>query len=38
VVVLVLLTLFVGAILAPKYGTDSRPGFTGRPDWRGRGA
>ena len=36
--VIALLALFVGAVLAPKFGVDSRPGFTGRPDWRGRGA
>ena len=36
--VLALLALLVGAVLAPKFGIDSRPGFTGRPDWRGRGA
>jgi hypothetical protein len=36
--VLVLLSLLVGAVLAPRYGVDTRPGFTGRPDWRGRGA
>ncbi len=35
---LVLLALLVGAFLAPKHGVDTRPGFTGRPDWRGRGA
>jgi hypothetical protein len=33
-----LLALLVGAVLAPRYGIDSRPGFNGRPDWRGRGA
>lgn len=33
-----LLALLVGAVLAPKFGVDTRPGFTGRPDWRGRGA
>jgi hypothetical protein len=36
--VLALLALLVGAVIAPKFGVDSRPGFTGRPDWRGRGA
>ena len=36
--ILVLTALFVGAFLAPKHGVDSRPDFTGRPDWRGRGA
>ncbi len=35
---LALLALLVGAVVAPKFGVDSRPGFTGRPDWRGRGA
>jgi hypothetical protein len=35
---LALFALLVGAVLAPKFGVDSRPGFTGRPDWRGRGA
>ena len=33
---LVLLALVVGAALAPRFGTDSRPQFTGRPDWRKR--
>jgi hypothetical protein len=33
---LVLLALLVAAALAPRYGTDSRPGFNGRPDWRNR--
>jgi hypothetical protein len=36
--VLVLFALLAGAALAPKHGVDTRPGFTGRPDWRGRGA
>jgi hypothetical protein len=30
----VLLGLLVAALLAPRYGADSRPEFTGRPDWR----
>jgi hypothetical protein len=33
---LVLLALFVAAVLAPRFGVDSRPEFTGRPDWRNR--
>ena len=33
---LVLFGLLVGALLAPRFGVDSRPGFTGRPDWRNR--
>jgi hypothetical protein len=33
---LVLLALLVGAAMAPRYGTDSRSQFTGRPDWRAR--
>ncbi len=36
--VLVLLALLVGAALAPRHGIDSRPQFTGHPDWRGHGA
>jgi hypothetical protein len=35
---LVLLALLVGAALAPRFGVDSRAEFTGRPDWRNRGA
>ena len=31
---LVLLGLLVGALLAPRYGADSRPEFNGHPDWR----
>jgi hypothetical protein len=31
---LVLLGLLVAALLAPRYGTDSRPEFSGHPDWR----
>lgn len=34
----VLLVLLVGAVFAPRHGVDSRPEFTGRPDWRGEGA
>jgi hypothetical protein len=34
---LILIALLVGAALAPRYGVDSRPGFSGRPDWRPRG-
>ena len=33
-----LIALLAGAALAPRLGVDSRPGFNGRPDWRGRGA
>jgi hypothetical protein len=33
---LVLIALLVGAAVAPRLGTDSRPEFTGRPDWRNR--
>ncbi|MEY2416413.1 MAG: hypothetical protein QOH53_1747 [Ilumatobacteraceae bacterium] len=33
---LVLIVLLVGAAVAPRLGTDSRPGFTGHPDWRNR--
>lgn len=33
---LVLLALVVASVLAPRYGVDSRPEFTGRPDWRNR--
>jgi hypothetical protein len=31
---LVLIALLVSAALAPRFGVDSRPGFTGRADWR----
>jgi hypothetical protein len=32
---LVLIALLVSAALAPRFGADSRPGFTGHhPDWR----
>jgi hypothetical protein len=31
---LVLIALLVSAALAPRFGVDSRPGFTGHPDWR----
>ncbi len=31
---LILLALLVAGSLAPRYGVDSRPEFTGRPDWR----
>jgi hypothetical protein len=34
--VLMIVALLVGAALAPWFGVDSRPGFTGRPDWRNR--
>ncbi len=34
----ILLGLLVSAALAPRYGVDSRPQFSGRPDWRGRRA
>lgn len=33
---LILIALLVGAALAPRYGVDSRPEFTGHPDWRSR--
>lgn len=33
---LVLLALLAAAVLAPRLGIDSRPEFTGRPDWRNR--
>jgi hypothetical protein len=33
---LILLALLVAAVLAPRYGVDSRREFTGRPDWRNR--
>jgi hypothetical protein len=33
---LVLIALLAGAALAPRFGADSRPDFTGRPDWRNR--
>jgi hypothetical protein len=33
---LILLALLVASVLAPRHGVDSRPGFTGRPDWRNR--
>ena len=35
---LVLITLLAGAALAARFGVDSRPGFSGRPDWRAKGA
>lgn len=38
VVILMLVALLVVAALAPKYGTDSRPGFSGHPDVRHRDA
>lgn len=31
---LLLLGLLVGALLAPRFGADSRPEFSGHPDWR----
>lgn len=34
----ILLALLVGSVLAPRFGVDSRPEFTGRPDWRNRAA
>lgn len=34
----ILFALLVGSVLAPRFGVDSRPGFTGRPDWRKPGA
>ncbi len=33
---LILIALLAGCALAPRYGADSRPGFSGRPDWRNR--
>jgi hypothetical protein len=33
---LILIALLVGGALASRYGVDSRPGFSGRPDWRNR--
>ncbi len=30
----VLIAILVAALLAPRFGVDSRPGFSGRPDWR----
>ena len=30
----ILVVLLVSAILAPKYGVDSRPEFNGHPDLR----
>ena len=35
---LVLIALLAGAALAARFGVDSRPDFTGRPDWRTPGA
>ncbi len=35
---LILLALFIGSVLAPRYGVDSRPEFRGQPDWRNRHA
>lgn len=32
----VLIALLVGAAVAPRHGAESRPEFTGRPDWRNR--
>ena len=32
--ILILVATLVGAALAPRRGVDSRPGFSGRPDWR----
>jgi hypothetical protein len=36
VAALMLIALLVGALLAPRYGAESRPDFTGHPDWRSR--
>ena len=36
VAALMLISLLVGAALAPRYGAESRPDFTGHPDWRSR--
>jgi hypothetical protein len=35
---LILIAMLALTALAPRHGVDSRPGFTGRPDWRNRGA
>ncbi len=35
---LILLALLIGSVLAPRFGVDSRPEFTGRPDWRNHAA
>jgi len=31
---LMLIALLLSAVLAPRYGVDSRPGFGRHPDWR----
>jgi len=33
---LVVLAMVVLAVVAPRFGVDSRPEFTSRPDWRSR--
>jgi len=35
---LVVLAMVVLAVVAPRFGVDSRPEFTTRPDWRNHGA
>ena len=35
---LIVIALLTAGAFAPRYGADSRPGFSGRPDWRNRGA
>ena len=35
---LVVLAMLVLAAVAPRFGVDSRPEFTTRPDWRNRAA
>jgi hypothetical protein len=35
---LVLIALLAGAALAARFGVDSRPGFSGHPDWRAPGS
>jgi hypothetical protein len=33
---LVVLALLASGAFVSRFGTDSRPGFDGRPDWRNR--
>jgi hypothetical protein len=35
---LVVLAMLVLAAVAPRFGVDSRPEFTARPDWRNHAA
>ena len=36
---LILIAVLAGAAaLAPRFGVDTRPGFSGRPDWRSKEA